>query len=420
MELVRFIVYVLMDLAMTSAMIYSFSKMLSEKPKINYKKLVSILMLSCINIINNLYGNVTLRLLIAIIISIIINKIVFSKKYKETIILTIIYFVITFLIELFLFNIVPTKSIGNIYIFNNELIYKSIFSLLNILVILLVFKNKKIIKVVNKINIIIVDNVNLYVLFIILLFFINVITIFKGMNINNRYLSILLLITIIFIITFLKTIVNDKYNIHLLKNKNKNIKDSFKAYSETIDECREFKHNLKNDLYSLKTALPLEYQNSINNIIQKYNKKYDWINKIGDIPEGLQGIIFLKKNEALVKKVKINIMTTKNIDVKDKDYLDLADIVGILLDNAIEASSLTKQKLITLDIKETKKDTKIQIINTFNNIINVTKIGQKNYSTKEFKSGIGLNYIKNIKNSNIKVKFKIIDNLFITDIIYQR
>ena len=102
----------------------------------------------------------------------------------------------------------------------------------------------------------------------------------------------------------------------------------------------------------------------------------------------------------------------------EKDYIDLCNILGILIDNAIDASILTKNKIIEININETKEYTDIKMLNTFVNSIDLNNIGKKNYSTKEYKSGIGLNYIKNVKNNNIKVNFSIINNLFITNIKY--
>ena len=124
--------------------------------------------------------------------------------------------------------------------------------------------------------------------------------------------------------------------------------------------------------------------------------------------------------EAKNKKIKVYINSQKKINTSDKDYLDLCNIVGILLDNAIEASEQTKNKIIEINITETKNEILIKISNNFVNKVDINKIGKKNYSTKELKSGIGLNYIKKVNNSKIKVKFFIINDIFITNIFYKK
>ena len=48
----------------------------------------------------------------------------------------------------------------------------------------------------------------------------------------------------------------------------------------------------------------------------------------------------------------------------------------------------------------------------------MNRIGTKDYSTKNRKSGIGMYYIEKNNNPNIKTKFEIINNLFVSTIIY--
>ena len=92
----------------------------------------------------------------------------------------------------------------------------------------------------------------------------------------------------------------------------------------------------------------------------------------------------------------------------------------ILIDNGIDACvNNNDSKIILLEIFNEKKKLHFKIVNPFNNIIDTNKIGDKNYSTKAIKSGIGLNYISNIKNKNIKIHRKIINNIFITDVEYK-
>ena len=67
-----------------------------------------------------------------------------------------------------------------------------------------------------------------------------------------------------------------------------------------------------------------------------------------------------------------------------------------------------------ININEENNHFKIEVINKFINNIDCDKIGTKNYSTKEYKSGIGLNYINKIKHNKVKVDFKIISDLFIS------
>ena len=133
----------------------------------------------------------------------------------------------------------------------------------------------------------------------------------------------------------------------------------------------------------------------------------------------MQGLIYLKIKEAKNKKINIILNSENHINIKNKDYFYLCETIGILIDNAIEASIKSNSHTVVIDIDENEKRLKIDIINIFNNKIDLNKISKKNYSTKEIKSGIGLYYISKINNNNIDVKYKIINNLFISKIIYK-
>ena len=76
-------------------------------------------------------------------------------------------------------------------------------------------------------------------------------------------------------------------------------------------------------------------------------------------------------------------------------------------------------KIVLINVIEKEDFTTIEILNKYKNNINTEKIGNKNYSTKEYKSGLGLNFINKINKSNFKVDFKIINDLFKTTLIYK-
>ncbi|MDO4376120.1 MAG: hypothetical protein Q4C33_02995, partial [bacterium] len=51
--------------------------------------------------------------------------------------------------------------------------------------------------------------------------------------------------------------------------------------------------------------------------------------------------------------------------------------------------------------------------NTFSNFVDIDKLGEKNYSTKNRNTGLGLNYIQEL-NKNIEIKRIVSDNNFKT------
>lgn len=80
-------------------------------------------------------------------------------------------------------------------------------------------------------------------------------------------------------------------------------------------------------------------------------------------------------------------------------------ILGILLDNAIEAAKETEDKLLEIEFRTDKKKQIFIIENSFinNDNISTTKIFKKGYSTKENNSGLGLWKVHNILSQNTNI-----------------
>ena len=101
--------------------------------------------------------------------------------------------------------------------------------------------------------------------------------------------------------------------------------------------------------------------------------------------------------------------------IKNNIY-EISKILGILLDNALEAADETKEKTIYVTIKYDSQKYIFEIINTFTNKnIPIDKLFEKGFSTKENNSGIGLWEVHQIlsKNTNLDLFTKIQDDKFI-------
>ena len=411
MSFKMFLIYYITELIMTGCMLYCYYIMNNKKSEFNRKNTIIIMALCILVVMNNIYNLNQLKVVCSAIIWTLMNKLAFNHNNKRVLFSTIIYLIISIIVEFATCNIL-SAFVNNIEILNETVMLKMIYSLINCGIIIIIFKlfeNKFV-----RTNFLIKSH-SFYIISIIIVFILNSILVLRGLEINNINLLILSTVCIILFLTTLCNLLNDKYIIKIIKEKNKQLVDSNEAYNKTVEEFKELKHNLKHDLYFLKTSIPNKYHNEINELIMKYNKKSEWINKIDNIPEGLQGIFYLKLNEAKEKGIEIYLNTNKKIDVKKEDLLDISNVIGILIDNAIEATQLAKSNLIEVYINNNTTNLNIKIYNKFVNSLDTEKLGNKNYSTKTRKSGIGLNYIKNLENKNIFVNYSIINDLFISE-----
>ena len=115
-----------------------------------------------------------------------------------------------------------------------------------------------------------------------------------------------------------------------------------------------------------------------------------------------------KYNVALEKKIKMNIEIMCSLQEIKEDIYEITRILGILIDNAIEAADECKdQRQIYIQIlKDYKENQNIFIIeNTYNDKnINLQDIYKKNFTTKEHNSGLGLWKVKKIVSKTKSLK----------------
>lgn len=145
----------------------------------------------------------------------------------------------------------------------------------------------------------------------------------------------------------------------------KNMEGLEKYYDKILDEC-----NINNNLSTLNP-------NIINN-------------------PAIYNILATKYYKADEQGITINLQVFINLNELKMDIYDFCRILGILLDNAIEASSKCEEKIINIDIRDIKprKCQSVTIENTYQNKnIDINKLSEKGYTTKtEDKNshGIGL------------------------------
>jgi two-component system sensor histidine kinase AgrC len=102
--------------------------------------------------------------------------------------------------------------------------------------------------------------------------------------------------------------------------------------------------------------------------------------------------------------------------------LDICRSTGILLDNAIEAALLSKEKIVNFGIIEDSEEIYLIVSNTFAEKPVISQIFTEGYSTKGKNRGMGLNILKSIINNNINVLSNTLieDNLFTQEIMIQK
>lgn len=196
-------------------------------------------------------------------------------------------------------------------------------------------------------------------------------------------------------------------------------------YSET----RRFKHDYINMLSPLKEYIDNEDIEGLseffyNNVIDM-DKNIKWsnsnIDKLKYIKfSGLKAILSTKLIKASSMNIDINVHIVEDIDYIHMNIMDLCRIIGILMDNAIEASGECEAPKICIVVANKNDYVVIALHNNFfGDKPLIHKIYKEGFSTKGRGRGLGLYTVKNIidiKYENVFLNTSIEGNVFIQEI----
>ncbi len=398
----------------------TYQKFSDNKIKSVSEQYLILIFTSFIITINNLYNPILpIRALASAAIYFIMYKTIFKESLKTTFCKTCLMTLVSFVLDPVL-SIIISFTCENVQELNVNTIPKLLITCIFSYTYFKIFKSEKNRKRFNSLLELMEANKKILIYFTILVLVAHAYNVMMVYNYVDYKYYTALLILIIFISYFSYIFIHEIFNNISLTLKNKYLNDNLINYQKTADNYRTLKHNLKNDLFII--ARSKDKEKAIRKTYEKYNQDEEWVNNISSIPSGLQGIIFLKMQFAENNKVKFymdNQIDFEKLDEGTALYLDTCEVIAICLDNAIEASVDTEEKLICMGLYNDDDCYTINITNSFNNFVDIDKLGEKNYSTKNRNSGIGLNYIANL-NKDIKIKRIISDTNFKTIITIKK
>ena len=278
----------------------------------------------------------------------------------------------------------------------------------------------------------VIYNLLLFISVFILVFynFLSINSVMESNNIPLYYMSISVItfffILFILISSSLLKNLHIKIEVEAEKQKLEQQKKYIESLEKNNNEIRKFKHDFNNIILGLEGYIT---SNEVNNIKLRdyfYNNIKNLNTKIE-----LDNIVLSHLNNIKVPSIK-NLLTNKIISAQNNDFkvnisvedeidnfyvneMQLSRILGIFLDNSLEAGlELDNNRFIELIILKANKTIVIQITNTFKNTnLDIDKINESGYSTKGENRGIGLSSANDIiSKHNMILNTRIEDNLF--------
>ena len=278
----------------------------------------------------------------------------------------------------------------------------------------------------------VIYNLLLFISVFILVFynFLSINSVMESNNIPLYYMSISVItfffILFIFISSSLLKNLHIKIEVEAERQKLEQQKKYIESLERNNNEIRKFKHDFNNIILGLEGYIT---NNEVDNIKLRdyfYNNIKDFNTKIE-----LDNIVLSHLNNIKVPSIK-NLLTNKIISAQNNDFkvnicieneiddfyvneMQLSRVLGIFLDNSLEAGlELDDNRFLELIILKVNKTIVIQITNTFKNTnLNIDQINESGYSSKGENRGIGLSSANDIiSKHNMILNTRIEDNLF--------
>ncbi len=231
--------------------------------------------------------------------------------------------------------------------------------------------------------------------------------------------AIVSIINILVLIIYFTISIASIINISKLEATKRDLESAQRhIHSLTIlhDTVRSFKHDFDNIVNSIGGYVVNE---DIEGLKKYYNQLLEECNRTNNLAAlspsvinhpAIYYILATKYYEADKENVQIRLkvfLDLNEIETRMKIY-DFTRILGILLDNAIDAAKECEKKLINVTFRKEVSNEMITVIiqNTYNNKdVNTEEIYQKGVSTKENHTGLGLWKVRQIlmHNNNLNL-----------------
>lgn len=240
---------------------------------------------------------------------------------------------------------------------------------------------------------------------------------------TNYFINIFFFIGIIILFSII--IINQLKNENL-KEINKQTLSYVEKYEKIITEQGKANHEFKNQLMVIKGYADMgspklkDYLASVIYDSKKLGSTY-MISQLNKFPNGgIKGLLYYKLSLMEDKHIKYEIYSEDAAKqhaekLSIDDMTKITKIIGVLIDNAIDATSKAQNKLISISLSYEKSVITLSVSNTFRGNIERSKIGT-GFTTKGQGHGYGLRLVQDIIKDNDKFSYesRLDDKLYVS------
>lgn len=415
MNFVGYVACYLSILLNSYVLFWCYSKTGVERKTSKLKYFFSVLIISILVFIVNMCVTTSVKFVLIYLLMCMLYYYNYEEKYLyftlfKTILIYILMFITDIIASLILMNLtVPT----NPDVIN---LLKALGTLLNSILMFGLFKINYFVNLLNKfLSMIMKKEAKILTIFAILL----LITLWcMGFEyrLHASFVSFVSLITIvIFLCLMVSVMVYQYFNNKEVENEKQQLQVLMHEYENVLNQTSENRHEMLNDLLILRSIADKnssEFTRTLDGIIRQYDtKKFKKYTSLAKLPTGVKGMIYYKI--AFINENEINFDTVVNgvdyakFEAMDKDlYYKVCKILGILMDNAIDACVDSDKKKLVVSVYTENQDLCVEIDNSYSGIVDKDGIKKKGYTTKGKNHGHGLTILNRIIDETEELEFE--------------
>lgn len=289
-----------------------------------------------------------------------------------------------------------------------------ISTILNCFLVYLLSRIKFISKNIRKLNHIIKKNNKDWIYIILIMILMVLFIFFNRYKMNNSTEYFVNTAMAIFVVVSFVYVIYNKFQRQAMEDKYNESMEYVLRYEKIINEQGKKNHEYNNQLMVIKGYInnPERLSEYLDEVIGEHKTGQNYtVKQLGFLPDGgVKGLLYHKLSKMEDNNIKYYLYVDQNLKDKDiesfdlKTYRDLTKLLGVFLDNAIDAALKSEEKEIEVELKDKDDCLLLTISNTYDKNIDINKVGKSGFTTKGVGHGFGLSIVKDIAKTNSEIE----------------
>ena len=289
-----------------------------------------------------------------------------------------------------------------------------ISSVLNNILVIFFSKIRFISKNIKKINLSIKKNNKDWIYIILIMILMVLFITFNKYNMQSSLEYYISIVFVVFVVVSFVYVIYNKFQKQAIEEKYNESMEYVLRYEKIINEQGKKNHEYNNQLMVIKGYInkPERLSEYLDEVIGEHKTGQNYtVKQLGFLPDGgVKGLLYHKLSKMEDNNIKYYLYVDQNLKDKDiesfdlKTYRDLTKLLGIFLDNAIDAALKSKEKEIEVELKDKDDCLLLTISNTYDKNTDINKVGKSGFTTKGVGHGFGLSIVKDIAKTNSEIE----------------